>query len=137
MSIEWQESLATGIETIDSQHKEIFVRFALFSSACSEGLGDVELLRLLAFLSEYTAVHFREEEEAMSDAGYPELAVQKESHVAFLADFGRLKELVEEKGPDLETILNEKRIMIRWLINHICHLDKAFADFITSLPHPA
>ena len=37
MSIEWQEDIATGIESIDNQHREIFSRFALFSLPAPTG----------------------------------------------------------------------------------------------------
>jgi hemerythrin len=132
MGIEWQDDMATGIEGIDNQHREIFARFALFSDACSDGSGADELLRLLDFLAEYTAQHFLEEQEAMADADYPLLGAQEKAHQTFKDDFCRLRELVGKEGPGLETTLNEKRTMIRWLINHICHMDKAFADFLTA-----
>jgi hemerythrin len=135
MSLDWQEDLATGIENIDNQHREIFARFALFSAACSDGKGGDELLRLMNFLSEYTVEHIRDEEEAMSAAEYPRLAEQEKEHAAFLDGFVRLRKLVEENGPSQEIILNEKRAMIRWLINHICHVDRAFADFLTATRH--
>lgn len=132
MSIYWQEDLATGIESIDNQHKEIFSRFALFSSACSDGSGEDELLNLIEFLVDYTAKHFREEEETMAGAEYPQLAAQEKAHTAFLDDFNRIRELVKENGPNLDNILEEKRAMIRWLINHISHMDRAFADFLAT-----
>jgi len=132
VSIDWQEDLATGIESIDNQHKEIFARFTLFSEACSEGFAGDELLNLVEFLAEYTVEHFRDEEKIMAGAEYPQLAEQEKAHAAFLDDFGLLRQLVEENGPSLENILNEKRSMIRWLINHICHMDRKFADFITT-----
>jgi hemerythrin len=132
MGIEWQEDLATGIEGIDNQHREIFARFALFSTACSDGQASEEMLRLLDFLADYTAVHFREEQQAMADAEYPQLAEQEKAHGGFLAEFARLRELVEGNDPSLEAILNGKRTMVRWLINHISHMDKAFADFLTA-----
>ena len=135
MSIDWREDMATGIENIDNQHKEIFARFALFSDACSDGRGGDELLTLVKFLAEYTAKHFREEEETLVGAEYPQLAAQMKAHASFLDDFIRLRGLVDEHPPGLEIILNEKRAMIQRLINHICHMDRAFAAFLTSTRH--
>lgn len=131
MSLEWQEVLVTGIESIDNQHREIFERFATFSAACSEGTASEELLNLLAFLATYTVNHFLEEEESMAAVDYPELLAQKEAHDTFIADLGRLKQFVDEGGPCLELVLTEKRTMIRWLINHISHLDRAYADYMS------
>jgi hemerythrin len=135
MSIEWKEDLVTGLESIDNQHREIFARFSLFSDACSDGRGGDELLNLVDFLSVYTVEHFRDEEKTMDDVDYPRLASHEKEHAVFLEEFGRFKEIIEEKGPSLENILNKKRAMIRWLINHIGQMDRAFADFIRTTRH--
>lgn len=132
MAIEWREDLCTGMEQIDNQHREIFVRFALFSDACTEGRGAEELMPLLDFLSGYTAEHFREETAKMSDTGYPGLAGQHTAHAGFLKDFERLKDLVDERGPDRDAIMMTKRAMIQWLINHIRQMDKTFAEFLAT-----
>ena len=42
MSIEWSNSLATGVTEIDDQHREIFNRVNRLSEACSEGKGKEE-----------------------------------------------------------------------------------------------
>jgi hemerythrin len=133
MSLDWHEDLATGIEGIDTQHREIFARFALFSGACSDGKGGDELLNLIAFLTDYTAKHFHDEEQAMASAAYPELPAQQKAHADFLADFSRLKRLVEQQGASQEQVLAEKRTMVRWLVNHINHMDKAFAGYCATL----
>ncbi len=132
MSIDWQEDLSTGIESIDSQHKEIFARFAVFSDACADETAGVELLRLLDFLSEYTLKHFQDEEKAMADAEYPRLGEQEKAHTDFVSELGRFKTLVEINGPSMELVLNEKRAMIQWLIHHIRNMDRAFAEFLSS-----
>jgi len=89
-------------------------------------------LGLIDFLAGYTAEHFRDEEAAMAGAGFPQLVEQEQAHAAFLDDFVRLRRLVEENGPSQEIILNNKRIMVRWLINHIRHMDRGFADFLAA-----
>ncbi len=131
MSIYWKEELATGIDYIDDQHKEIFARFETFSSACTDGTGSAELKELVDFLSDYTGHHFHDEELVMTGAKYPELPAQKAAHAEFLADFTRLKELVDGQEPGRETVLAEKRVMIQWLVNHISHMDRAFAEYYT------
>lgn len=39
------------------------------------------------------------------------------------------------KRPGLESILNKQRTMISWLINHISHMDKDFADYPGTIRH--
>lgn len=130
MTIEWQEELATGIEHIDSQHKEIFARFAAFSSACTTGCAQEELTNLIDFLERYTRDHFSDEETSMREAGYPGLPIQQENHAEFLDDIAGLKRKIVDKEPDMAEILEVKRLLIRWLIHHIKHLDMSFAEFL-------
>jgi hemerythrin len=135
MSIEWQEELATGIAAIDEQHKEIFARFAAFSTACSDGGGKEELAGLVHFLEEYANGHFRDEEKAMLDAEYEGLHVQQQAHRFFTGNVAELKRKVGENAPNMPEILELKRLLIRWLIQHIKQIDMAFADFLKA--HPA
>jgi hemerythrin len=48
----------------------------------------------------------------------------------YLDEVTELKRKVGEKEPDMSEIMETKRLLIRWLIQHIKHLDKAFADFL-------
>jgi hemerythrin len=130
MAIEWQEELATGIGRIDAQHKEIFARFAAFSAACTTGCVKEELTNLIDFLEHYTRDHFSDEETSMREAEYPGLSIQQENHAEFLGDISELKRKIVDKDPDMAEILELKRLLIRWLIHHIKHLDMSFADFL-------
>jgi hemerythrin len=130
MAIEWQEELATGVEHIDAQHKGIFAMFAEFTAACNDGCANVELLNLMGFLEEYTRDHFRDEEKVMLEAEYPDLSIQRENHKSFLSEIAKLKRKVCENGPYMPEILEIKRLLIRWLIQHIRYLDMAFVDFL-------
>jgi hemerythrin len=130
MSIDWQEELATGIEQIDTQHKEIFARFAAFSTACDAGCTKEELKSLVEFLEDYTRNHFGDEEKSMREADYPDLAIQQKYHKMYLGEIAELKRKVHGNEPDMADIMDMKRLLIRWLIQHIRHLDKDFADFL-------
>jgi hemerythrin len=130
MSIEWQEELATGLEHVDAQHKGIFERFAAFSAACTTGSAKEELVNLTGFLEQYTRNHFKDEEASMREAEYPGLSIQKENHKMFLDDLAELRCRIDENDPDMAEVLGMKRLLIRWLIQHIKHLDMAFADYL-------
>jgi hemerythrin len=130
MAIEWQDELATGIEQIDEQHKGIFARFAAFTTACNDGSARADVLNFMEFLEGYTRDHFRDEEKALHDAHYPDLSIQQESHKIFLRELAELKGKVDGHGVDMAEILEMKRLLIRWLIQHINHLDMAYVDFL-------
>jgi hemerythrin len=130
MGIEWLDDLATGIEHIDEQHRGIFSRFAEFKTACDEGRAQEDIVKLLLFLEDYTRDHFRDEEEALQEAGYSKISVQQEAHKMFLNEIADLKRKIGEDGPAMQEILEMKRLLIRWLIQHIKHLDMAYVDLL-------
>jgi hemerythrin len=68
MAIEWQEELATGIERIDPQHRDIFARFAAFSAACTTGCANEELTNLFGLLEHYSRDCFSEVATSMREA---------------------------------------------------------------------
>lgn len=71
MSIEWNNSLAIGVAEIDDQHKELFSRFDSLLTACNEGKGRGEVLRVLLFLDDYIKSHFAAEERLQLKHDYP------------------------------------------------------------------
>ena len=130
MSLAWDESLATGISEIDEQHREIFSRFAAFSEACGSGEGESGLLELVEFLEDYTAKHFEYEERAMRRSEFPDMARHQEEHRTFLADFNHLKSKLAAPEKSREALILAERVMIKWLIIHIGHYDKALAEHL-------
>jgi len=137
MSLEWQEDLATGIETIDAQHKGIFARFEALNTACDGGCAKEELINLMGFLEDYAREHFRDEEKALLEAAYPDLSVQQENHQIFLREIAALKRKIDESEPGMAEIMETKRLLIRWLIQHIRQMDMAFVDFLKGDVRPA
>jgi len=130
MTLDWQEELATGIEGIDEQHKGIFAMFVAFNTAYNDGNANEELVKLVDYLADYTRDHFRDEEKALLEADYPDLSIQQENHKSFLNEITAFKRKVSENGPDMPEILEMKRLLIRWLIQHIKHLDMAYVDVL-------
>ncbi|MBI5655998.1 MAG: hemerythrin family protein [Geobacter sp.] len=130
MSLAWDETLVTGISEIDEQHQEIFSRFTAFSDACGKGAGNEGLQELVAFLEEYTASHFEYEENAMRRSGFPQLSSHRDEHRTFMADFTHLKSKIGDPDNNREALILAERIMIKWLIIHIGHHDKALAEHL-------
>ena len=58
----FKNNLLTGNELIDEQHKELIGRINKLINACENGVCQLEAIRMLDFLSDYTDFHFREEE---------------------------------------------------------------------------
>jgi len=130
MAVEWTQDLATGIETIDNQHKEIFKRVNSLLDSCKQGKGKQAVGDVLNFLEDYVVEHFAAEENIQVHYSYPEYSAHKAMHAMFIEDVAKLKAKFEKEGPSLTTVLETDRIVVDWLVKHIKKVDKALAEFL-------
>ncbi|HMW04793.1 MAG TPA: bacteriohemerythrin [Leptospiraceae bacterium] len=127
--LQWDSSFETGVNSIDSQHKELLnILNNLFTSVHMNHSTD-KLAEILLGLVDYTVYHFNHEEELMRDCDYPQFAKHKEEHE-------NLKKAVLAFKKDFEagtaTISFELLDFLRrWLINHILYSDKKLGEFYT------
>lgn len=61
----YDDSLSTGVRSIDDQHKELFDKINNLLAACREGKGKEEVAKVMKFLSDYVIDHFGTEEGYM------------------------------------------------------------------------
>ena len=131
-NIKWDNTLSVGVELIDEQHKMLIQKLYSLSEAIEKGAGELETVKALDFMTNYTDFHFSAEEELMEKHSYPELENQKEQHAEFN---GYLKQLVEdfqEEGPT-KTFVNSVNVyLINWLIKHIKGEDLKIGEFLKS-----
>jgi len=129
MGIQWRDSLAIGVETIDNQHKELLLRFDGLLNACEEGRGKDEMKRLLSFLEEYVQTHFRDEEALQRKhlfPGYKEHCVQ---HAYFEARIKALRSEIDAEGLAMHHVIQTNNLLLKWLLNHISKVDKELGAF--------
>ncbi len=130
MAIEWRENLATGYDTIDKQHMELFRRFNSLLAACNQGKGKDEVIGLLLFLNDYIRIHFTLEEELQMQHDYPGYAAHKEQHDKFRRDLRELERQFGEEGASLALVIQTNQTMINWLLKHISGTDRELASFL-------
>jgi hemerythrin len=127
--IEWSPALAIGNPTIDRQHEKLF---SLADDMVSDR-DQIRAMRTLAALSEYVIVHFRDEEQMLEVAGYPELENHRKLHQAFRSRLAKLYS--GAAGMTLDDIAAEVRLLINdWLANHILVADREYARFMAEQP---
>ena len=127
----FKNNLLTGNELIDAQHKELISRINKLISACEDGACQLEAIRMLDFLSDYTDFHFREEEVLQEEAGYPGLEEHKKQHDEFRTAVNELHEmLVEEEGPSDRFVKAVQDNVAEWFYRHIKGFDSSVAAFI-------
>jgi hemerythrin len=126
----WDDSVKTGHEYIDEQHKQLFAAINGLMKACEENRGKEELTKSLNFLNDYTIKHFFDEEQIQQKCNYPDYNNHKTLHEAFKATVRDMKVRLIMKGATTE-LINEVRSKIGdWLITHIKGNDIRLAAYI-------
>jgi hemerythrin-like metal-binding protein len=133
--LQWTEDLATGVEKIDEQHKELFEKIndlvaAVKQSACKYKIGDV-----IKFLEDYVAFHFGEEEAYMLRFDYPDYRGHKAQHEKFIANFNELKKELPKleggsKPGSYDLSVETNRVVVDWILDHIAKVDKRLGVFL-------
>jgi len=90
---------------------------------------------MLAFLEEYSEVHFCEEEQYMKYYGYPEYALHKEKHENFVTELHFLNEELRNiralglKG-SYELSVETVQVVVDWLHDHVMTYDRKLGEFL-------
>ena len=131
MKIVFDESLYTGNELIDGEHKELIERVNKLVESCEKGTEKVAAVKTLDFLMDYTEFHFADEEKLQKEVGYDKLDQHHGKHEEFKKAGGELREMLEEEeGPSNAFVEAVNKNVSQWLVEHIQGWDKALADFI-------
>ena len=129
MFIEFDDTLITGNDTIDNQHKELINRIAKFVSSCEDGADITSSLEMLDYLKEYTSFHFSAEEKLQEDVSYPGLAEHRKKHEEYKASLEALSSSLKENGTGANTPDEIKENVVNWLFNHIKVFDRSVAEY--------
>ena len=131
--MEWTDKLATGISTIDSQHKELFKRINNLVIAIKEHRCKSEIDGTIKFLDDYAKVHFTAEEKHMQEANYEGLEEQRRDHKQYLAALAELKEEASQPrvpGSSYDLSATTNQVVVDWIVDHIMKIDMKFAEFL-------
>ena len=129
-SLEWNDSLSIGIETIDQQHKTLIERLQAVTSAIEMSQGEGTIAKTLDFLLDYTDFHFSEEETQMAEHQYPGLDLQKQQHAEFKDAVNKLVEDFEQEGAAKDIADHIRDFLFIWLKKHIKEADLQFGQFL-------
>lgn len=121
----FKDEYRTGIDFIDEQHKVLFEiadkTYNLLKNDFALDKYD-RIVGLIEELQDYTAFHFKAEEEYMEKISYKRMFTQKVAHDAFIkrindVDFSKIDEDQEEYITKILQLLND------WLTEHILEND--------------
>jgi hemerythrin len=131
MRLEWEAKLETGVERIDSQHRELYRLVNLILDPGEE----TKIEDTLKFLESYVMRHFVDEEALQVASQYPGLPDHKEIHTNFIRTFLDLKaRLIQAETEEAREIvvLSLNGAVVDWLGNHIMVHDRHFAEWYKS-----
>ena len=123
--LHWDESLSTGIEVIDNDHKALF---GLINNVQTAATNDKETWRVekaIDALCDYAINHFHREEALMLLCGYKALPGHKVEHEKFCDVVSGLQKLFHAR-PDVISIQGLNGFLIEWLIDHIAVTDRGY-----------
>lgn len=130
MYAKFDDTLVTGNEMIDSQHKELIQRINDLLVKAENKVDKVGAVAMLAHLDEYTDFHFSAEEKLQEEIEYPGIADHKKKHEELRRTVKELREMLEEEeGPSDEFVEQVKEKVVEWLYGHIQTFDRSVAEF--------
>lgn len=126
----FDETLVTGNETIDSQHKELFDKINKLLDSCENGNDKLTAVKTLDYLADYTYFHFSAEEKLQEDMEYPGIKEHKKEHEKLRRVVKELYEMLEEdEGPSNAFVEQVNKNVIEWLYGHIKSFDRSVAEY--------
>jgi len=125
--INWNDSLSVNIAEIDQQHQKLVLVINELNDAMKQGKGKDILGEIINGLINYTATHFKTEEDYFFQFGYPDMENHKKEHTAFVQKVTNFKEGFE-KGK-LSLSIEVMNFLSDWLQNHIKGTDKRYTRF--------
>ena len=126
----FDETLVTGNEMIDAQHKELIGKIADLEEACETHRDKATAVKLLNYLADYTDFHFAAEEKLQEEIAYPGLEEHRAKHEEFKHAVEDLHEMLEEEeGPSDAFVEQVNRNVIEWLYRHIKGFDRSVAEY--------
>lgn len=130
MSFTWDETLAVGDFTIDSQHRELFRRVDGFRAALIEGRDKKTVEEALNSLENYVVTHFHTEENMMGEQGFPGLEEHRALHETFKANLGGIRQKLRAEGVSSPLVTTVSNHVCGWLLNHIPATDRELASYL-------
>lgn len=126
--MQWTENLATGVEEIDSQNKELFMDIEKAMIEIIKNKNEIAKGSPLAELESCFKKHFDKQENLMRLSKYPNYVQHNFLHQKFLKDLANYADVMYMDSANAN--VNQVRIFVtQWLVKHIAMYDKNFGKY--------
>jgi len=120
--ITWNDGLATGIDSIDQQHRKLLQLINNLFVAMRDGNEQTEVERILNELTDYTRTHFSYEEGLLQQHGFPQLQAHKQLHADFVTT---VEDYCQRQTSGQRLMASEVFNFLKgWLLYHIKDEDR-------------
>lgn len=121
--IQWRDEYATGVASVDHEHKELIGVLNETAEKIAPGCDADEVRDHLVEIHERISSHFALEEKVMLDRAYPKFSDHKNDHDRLLDEIGDILEDVDLN----EALAAQKELVLRldrWFSVHFATFDK-------------
>ncbi|HEX7591708.1 MAG TPA: bacteriohemerythrin [Candidatus Limnocylindrales bacterium] len=130
LTITWEPSMATGVDSVDDQRKQLITWLNDLLAAMSQGKGRAEIAGLLDQLGDYAGTHFGHEEACMAKYQCPVAAQNIAQHKEFMVTLTSLQEEFERNGTTAHLVVRVESELTKWLSSHIKRTDTQLAPCV-------
>jgi hemerythrin len=131
MPFAWTKDLELGIEEIDEQHRELFVRAERLYHAMRHGQ-PIAAEAMLASFRDFVLSHFEFEERWMRRADFPGLQQHHEAHREFADRLHAVTGEYRRHGPSPAVAETLREWSEAWLLEHIGGPDRMLGRWAVS-----
>ena len=126
--IDWDDTLSTGIEELDNQHRGLVDELNQMFEALNQGMASesAAMIGSIDRLLSHLRPHFRYEEEWLEKAHSTRLPGHRQQHQQAIAKIEKLRN--ELSGSDSRAAYDILRQLRRWLVEHIVNEDILSAE---------
>ncbi len=128
--IEWSHTMDVGIESIDTEHRQLVEIANRMERAVQAGREHTELMAILDELIAATRDHFTSEERVMEEAGYPLLEAHQRMHAELIVEVGRMRGALDSSELARATAPFVLKFIKLWLVKHVEHDDIRIGRFV-------
>jgi hemerythrin len=129
--IQWDNSMDTGIQLIDNDHKALIKLINQLQNATQYKVDDKQIDEIMDKLINYTKYHFDREEFLMRNNNYPDYKNHKKLHEDMI---NKMSECMKKykSDPD-QTIDDALTFLTDWLIKHIKGNDREYIPYLKNM----
>jgi hemerythrin-like metal-binding protein len=123
----WKEEYRLGVETIDSQHQQLFNMVDNLLQVIDGSQREdyrKECADAVSFLYDYTVKHFQFEEGYQASIGYADIDAHKLQHKRFIVTVDNFAKRMLDSNYDLKVVRAFSGSLVAWLNYHVAETDQ-------------